>query len=112
MKSNAISQTPARRAFTVMLIPPLFRRKTHEEIEQAMRTGGFSSLRYEPAKRFATWAITGGMILVTAIIMSFSLTHDGYPPKKHERHLSQETTTAPHLSHRGEILPESDIVTE
>ena len=95
-----------------MLIPPLFREKTHEEIEQAIRTGGFSSLKYEPAKRFITWAITGGAIFVVAILMSRSFIPTGYPPKESEHRLYDKTPAAPHLSHRDEIPSESDIVTE
>jgi len=95
-----------------MLIPPLFRRKTHAEIEQAIRIGGFSSLRYEPAKRFVTWAITGGAIFVVATLLSLSLIPNGYPPKESGHGLYRETPAAPHLSHRDEIPSESEIVAE
>lgn len=101
MKPNAISHTPARQAFPIISIPPLFRRKTHEEIEQAMRTGGFSSLRFERAKRYAAWAITGGAILVITIMMTANLILPAHSPRKSGREFVR---TFLHLSHPGGTL--------
>jgi len=39
------------------LVPLLFRRKTHADVEQAIRSGGFPSVRFQRTKRFVGWAM-------------------------------------------------------